>query len=52
MFNKIAKDSYITEIYNQISCLESDLKIYCKHSQSHIDNVVNTVNDIPTCLRL
>lgn len=50
MFNQIAKDSYITGIYNEISCVESDFKIYCKHSQSHINNVVKTVSDTLTCL--
>ena len=50
MYNQIAKDSYIQDIYNKISHLEDNQIFYCNHSQSHINNVVKTVGDILTCL--
>lgn len=50
MFNKIVTDGYIKNIYDEISLIEVAKNIYCKHSQSHIDNVIKTVEQ--TLLRL
>lgn len=50
MFNQISKDSYILNIYDKISFLEDNQTFYCNHSQSHINNVVNTVESILTGL--
>lgn len=46
IFDKIKNDTYIIELYNNISLLEQDGTLWHSHGLMHINNVINTVEVI------